>query len=131
MERNIEFKDFQPEDHVQELIDTLIRRLDKKMKRFSPVFLRLLVEKNSVRTLYHVSLTLDWPGKTLAAKQESHQVQVSLEKAFDEIESQLEEYKSSLRGEQWWKRRTRRKQLRQLKHGLPQPDLADGTRKVP
>src|SRR4051812_43721646 len=98
MERNIEFKGFQPYEEIQELIDTLVMRLDNKIKGLSPTFLRLLVEENSVRTLYHVFLTVELPGKTLAAKEERHERQVSLESAFDEIERQLEQYKSSLRG---------------------------------
>ena len=76
MKHNIEFKHFEPQEHVRKLIEELISRLEKHLKDFNQdvVFFRLLVEENPVRTLYHVSVTLDVPGKTIAAKEERHDV---------------------------------------------------------
>jgi hypothetical protein len=81
----------------------------------------LLIEENPVRKLYHVSLILEIPGKSpatkkiFATKEERHELDATLRDAFDEIERQLEAYKSTLRGEHLWKRRARRKRATQTK----------------
>jgi len=123
MNHNVEFKHFQPDQRIRKLIDELINKLEKRAKRFRPdeVFLRLMIEENSVRKLYHVSLVLEIPGKraatkkNLATKEERHDLNETIRDAFDEIERQLEGYKSTLVGEYVWKRRTRREELRRMK----------------
>jgi RNA polymerase sigma factor (sigma-70 family) len=123
MKHNVEFKNFEPEEKIRKLIAQLINKLQKRAKRFPPdeVFLRLMIEENSVRKLYHVSLVLEIPGKspaskkTLATKEERHDLNETIRDAFDEIERQLEAYKSTLIGEHLWKQRTRRDKLRQMK----------------
>ena len=123
MNHNVEFKHFQPDQRIRKLIDELINKLEKRAKRFPPdeVFLRLMIEENSVRKLYHVSLVLEIPGKspatkkTLATKEERHDLHETLRDAFDEIEHQLEAYKATVTGEYVWKRRTRREELRRMK----------------
>ena len=113
MKLNIEFKGFVPEVHTQRLIKKLITKLEKKIQRLSPdeVFLRLLVEENATRTLYHASIVLEFPEKTLATKEERHDLHETLRDAFAEIERQLEAHKATLRGEHVWKRRARREEL--------------------
>ena len=80
-----------------------------------------MIEENPVRKLYNVSLTLELPGKspatkkTLATKEERHDLGETLRDAFAEIARQLEAYKSTLRGEHLWKQRARRDKLRQMK----------------
>ena len=123
MKHNVEFKNFEPEARIRKLIAQLINKLQKRAKRFPPdeVFLRLMIEENPVRKLYHVSLTLEIPGKTpatkktLATKEERHDLTETLRNAFDEIERQFEAYKSTLLGEHLWKRRARREELRRMK----------------
>jgi len=117
MKHNIEFKNMEPNKTVQDLIEYLISKLERKTRNVSPevVFLRVLVEKNAARTLYPVSLTIQLPGKTLATKEEQHELVDSLRGAFAEIERQLEKYKSSLRGEHLWKPREKRREIRELK----------------
>ena len=123
MNHNVEFKNFEPEERIRKLIAELINKLQKRAKRFPPdeVFLRLMIEENPVRKLYHVSLVLEIPGKssatkkTLATKADRHDLHETLRLAFDEIERQLEAYKSTLRGEHLWKQRARRDKLRQMK----------------
>jgi ribosomal subunit interface protein len=114
MNFNMEFKGFAPQKDVQKLITQLISRLEKKAKSFSPevVYLRLLIEDNSERTLYHLSITLTLPEKTLATKEERHDLHEAIRDAFAEIERQLEAHKATLRGEHRWKRRARREELR-------------------
>ena len=123
MNHNVEFKHFQPDQRIRKLIEELINKLEKRAKRFPPdeVFLRLMIEENSVRKLYRVSLVLEIPGKspatkkTLATKEERHDLNKTLRDAFDEIEGQLEAYKATVTGEYVWKRRTRREELRRMK----------------
>ena len=114
MKFNIEFKGFAPQKDVQKLITQLIGKIQKKTESFSPdvVYLRLLVEQNSVRALYHVSISSTLPEKTLATKEERHDLREALRDAFTEIERQLEAHKATLRGEPFWKRRARREKLR-------------------
>jgi ribosome-associated translation inhibitor RaiA len=74
-----------------------------------------MLEENSVRKLYRVSITLELPKKTLATNEERHELVAAIRDAFAEIERQLEAHKATLRGEPVWKRRTRREQLRKVK----------------
>ena len=123
MKQNVEFKNLEPDHMIRKLVNQLTKKLERKAKRFPPdeVFLRLMVEENPARTLYRVSLTMEIPGaapatqKTLPAKEERHDLTEALRDAFTEIDRQLEAYKASLRGEQWWKRKARRAELRAQK----------------
>src|SRR5438105_14628895 len=107
MKHNIEFKGFdrndaaEPKEAIRKLIEDQIARLEKRTKSFSPdvTFLRILVEDISAHKLYHVSVTLDVPGKTLAAKKETHAAEAGVREAFAEIQRQLEDRKATLRGE--------------------------------
>jgi hypothetical protein len=80
MQRNIEFKDFEPDRGIKTLVDRLISKLEKNASNFSPelAHLRLFVDQNSAHELYQVSITLDLPGKTLVAKHEEHDLKASL-----------------------------------------------------
>jgi ribosomal subunit interface protein len=102
MQRNIEFKDFEPARRVTTLVDRLAAKLEKTNRTFSPdaVYLRLIVEHNSGRSLYAISITLDVPRRTVAAKEERHDLHVGIKAAFEEIERQLEKYKENLRKSQ-------------------------------
>jgi len=117
MNYNIEFKNFTPQEEIQKLIQELIGKIEKKAQTFSPdaSYLRLMLEENSVRKLYRVSITLELPKKTLATKEERHELVAAIRDAFAEIERQLETHKATLRGEPVWKRHARREQLRKVK----------------
>ena len=90
MKHNVEFKNFQADKRIRKLVDNLLKKLERLAKRFPPdeVFLRLMIEENPVRKLYHVSLTLEIPGKTpaakktLATKEERHDLTETLRDAF-------------------------------------------------
>jgi RNA polymerase sigma factor (sigma-70 family) len=127
MNHNIEFKHFEPTTHVRGLVEELIARLEKHTQSFpdAPVFLRLLIKENATRTLYHVSLVLDLPGKILPAKAERHDVVEAIRDAFDEIERQVEKFKASMRGEADWKRETRREEVRrkQKVEAIPRAEI--------
>ena len=101
-------------EEFDKLIGQLISKLERRSRNFSsaPVFLRLFVEQNETRTLYRVSLTLQVPGRLLAAKAESHDLRDSLRDAFAEIDRQLTRHKANLRREPSWRRKAMREELR-------------------
>jgi ribosomal subunit interface protein len=115
--RNLEFKNFSPGHRLRELVEELIARLDRHAPN-SPadtVFLRLFVDENAARKLYHVSLTCDAPGGTLAAQEERHNAEEAVREAFVEIERQLEKRKETLSHSYLYKRPARREELRREK----------------
>jgi RNA polymerase sigma factor (sigma-70 family) len=116
MQRNVEFKAIEPDRQIEKLIDQSAAKLEKNLKTFSPelTVLRLFVEYIPARKLYELSLTLDVPGRTFAAREEQHDLKAGLRAASDEIERQLKKYKESLRREHW-KRPARRQEVRQAK----------------
>ena len=116
MNVNVEFKDRPAGDKLRKLIDRLIRKLQRKLSRFGDeTFLRVMVEENSLRRLYRVSINLELPKKTLARRGERHDADEAVRDAFAEIERQFEAYKAALRGEHEWWRRARREELRKTK----------------
>src|SRR5262245_31559265 len=129
MKSNIEFKDFQAPESVRKLIDRRTSKLEKNLRKFSPelVYLRLMVEQNTVRSLYTISITLDLPGTTLAAREEQHDVQDGIRRAFSELERQLDRYKANLRLEHW-KRPARREEARQMKAAATSSVAAESKR---
>jgi hypothetical protein len=111
MKHNIEFKDFGiVGEKPGSILRSLIKRLEKRPGSFSPdeVFLRLTVEENSAHKLYTAVSTLDLPGKIMAARDQARQPDLAIGSVFAEIERQLADYKSSMRGERLWKRLARR-----------------------
>jgi ribosome-associated translation inhibitor RaiA len=116
MKHNIEFKNFAADQKVRRLVDGLLRKLDKKAERFShnDIFLRAVIEENPIRKLYRVSMTLEVPKKTLATREERHDLAESVRDAFAEIDRQLEAHKATLSNEYAWKRAARREKLRKL-----------------
>jgi ribosomal subunit interface protein len=114
MKHNVEFKHFEPRERVRKLVEELIARLEKQIQDFpkDSVFLRVLIEENPTRKLYHVSITLELPGTTLTAKEERHDPIETIRDAFNEIERQIERHKARLRRDYLWKRPARREELR-------------------
>jgi ribosome-associated translation inhibitor RaiA len=114
---NIEFKSLSAEETTRKLIDQSTRKLRKKLARLDgdETFLRIMVEENSVRKLYRVSISLELPKKTLASQEERHDLNETIRDGFSEIEHRIETYKVTLRGEHEWKRRARREELRKNK----------------
>jgi len=115
--RNLEFKNFSPSHRLRELVEELIARLDRHAPH-SPadtIFLRLFVDENAPRKLYHVSLTCDVPGRMLAAQEERHDAEEAVRKVFVEIERQLEKHKETLSHSSLYKRPARREELRRQK----------------
>jgi len=117
----LEFKDWEPGARVRELVDRSIARIDRLVASFSwePVSLRVFVERNDVRTLCRVSLTLDVPGRTLAAQEERHDVEDAIHEAFAEIERQVDKHREAQRGDDAYTRPARRAHLRSHKPAIP------------
>jgi ribosomal subunit interface protein len=115
--RNLEFKNFSPGHRLRELVEELIARLDRHAPH-SPedtIFLRLFMDENAARRLYHVSLTCDVPGRLLAAQEERHDAEEAVREVFLEIERQLEKHKERLSHSSLYKRPARREELRRRK----------------
>jgi len=110
MNYSIEFKDFQPPETAREMVDDLVKRIERKGKDLA-TFLRVMVEQNSPHRVFRASLTLEAPGKTVAAKEDGHELEPVIRSAFAEIERQFLEYKALRRGEHLWKRLTTRKEI--------------------
>src|ERR1700680_213708 len=131
MNHNIEFKGFaagealEPKKGIRELIEDRLKHLEKRTKALSPTSIRALVEEISAHKLYHASRTFERPGRTLAAKKETHDLEGGIKEAFAEIQRQLEDYKSSVRGEHFWKQFTRREEIRRQKSHTPPSELSE------
>jgi RNA polymerase sigma factor (sigma-70 family) len=117
MTHNEEFKSFEPDEQIQRLIRNRISKLENKLQPLlsDSAFLKIFVEGNAARKLYHVTVTLDVHGKTIAAKEEAHAAALPIKAAFDEVERQVQKYKEALRHERLWKRTAKREELRRMK----------------
>jgi ribosome-associated translation inhibitor RaiA len=134
MLRSIEFKHVTAKEELRELSDELTAKVEKKVKSFpqKTVYLRVVIEEVVAKGLWTVSATLDFPGmldfpgKIIAAKEEARDAHAAIRAAFAELERQIDAYKASLRGEQFWKRRSRRKELRVKQAGVAAAKQEDG-----
>ena len=133
MKHNIEFKNFDPDktletkDGIRKLIETCLARLEKSAKALPPdaVSARVMIEQNLAHKLYHVTVTLEVPEKTLAAKKETHNLAAGIRQAFAEIHRQLDHHKATLRGERQWKQIERRDQVRHNRSKIPASELSE------
>jgi ribosome-associated translation inhibitor RaiA len=94
MQHTLEFKDWTPGRTVRALVEQSIARIERQLADLPPdaAFLRALVEKNAVRMLYRVSVTMTLPGRTLSAHEERHDAEEAVREAFAELEHQLARY---------------------------------------
>ena len=119
MKHQLKFKRCAPSQRVRQLVQHSIARLDEVLPSgSSAAHLRVFVEKNPTRTLYRVSLTLNVPGRTLAAQEERHDVLEAVREAFAELERQLRRHMEKLTRSDTYKRPARREQLRRKKTGV-------------
>jgi len=116
MQRDIEFKSFNPDQRIQRLIGQMTAKLEKQINVFAPelAHFRLFIDFVRPRTLYEISLTLDLHGKGLVAREQVHDLKAGIRAAFEEIERQLKKYKDGLHGEHW-KRPSRRAEVRWMR----------------
>ena len=108
------------------LIDERIAHLEKRISAFSDKDLRLhgAVQQHAGQTLYRVGLSLHLPGRILSVEEESENAGTAITEAFSELERQALRYKSKIRHEHLWKRKSRR---RELKDSLAKATADTGT----
>ena len=112
MKRTIELKHVGPREHVQQLLEQLIDRLEEKLQHFSKdtISLHVVFDENGSHKLYRTSLTCHVPKRIIAAHEERRDAGASIREAFAELERQLEKQKAVIRHEHLLRRskRTRR-----------------------
>ncbi|MBI2884865.1 MAG: HPF/RaiA family ribosome-associated protein [Candidatus Omnitrophica bacterium] len=106
MKRTIELKHVGPKGIVRELLTELIDRLEEKFHHFpdEAVSLHALFQENGSHKLYQTSLTCHIPGHTVAAHVENRDAGLSIRKAFDELERQLDTRHAKMSGKHLRKR---------------------------
>jgi ribosomal subunit interface protein len=105
------------QQRVRELAE---RHLKQHLSRFKPelVLLHAELEKNTHHQHLHAArLRLELPGTTLTTNEEGAGVGATLRAAFDELERQLTRHIERMRGDDQWRRKERREELRALKKG--------------
>ncbi len=118
MLHNLEFKNFTPSPRLRGLVEELVGRLDRHAPDFpeDTIFLRLFVDENAARRLYHVTIVCDLPRRRrLATQEERHYADEAVRAAFAEIERQLEKHKEMMNHSYLYKRPARREELRREK----------------
>ncbi|MGH9834491.1 MAG: sigma-70 family RNA polymerase sigma factor [Blastocatellia bacterium] len=118
MLHNLEFKNFTPGPRLRGLVEELVGRLDRHVPDLheDTAFLRLFVDENAARRLYHVTIVCDLPRRRrLATQEERHDADEAVRAAFAEIERQLEKHKEMINGSHLSKRPARREELRREK----------------
>ncbi len=118
MLHNLEFKNFTPSPRLRGLVEELVGRLDRHTPDLSEdtVSLRLFVDENAARRLYHVSIVCDLPRRRrLATQEERHDADEAVRAAFAEIERQLEKHKEVMNHSHLYKGPARREELRREK----------------
>ena len=101
MKRVVELKHVGPKEHVKQLLESLLDRLEEKLKHFPPdaVSVHVLFDENGSHKLYRTSLTCHVPGHTVAAHDEHREAGAAIREAFAELQRQLERRKAFLRRE--------------------------------
>lgn len=78
-------------DALRALIDESVAHLDRRAAglRSDALFLRIVVGRNDVRSLYRVSLKLDIPRRVLVVDEEQHDRDLAVRSAFSELTRRL------------------------------------------
>jgi len=96
---------------VEKEINHYIEKLQKRLQVFRPelVHLKGLVEQNSVREGFVVSLKLRLPSGQMAAHESGHSLIAAVKAAFDDVLQQLIKHKELLSNQHYWRRKRRAK----------------------
>ncbi len=119
MKTSVELKGFESKsgaertDELRRLITQQIARLERKAKSLDPatVSSRIVVERIAAHKLYKISMTLDVPGKSLAAGREAHDATAAVRQSVADLERQFDAHNAKVRGEHIWKRVARRPEI--------------------
>src|SRR5438270_1219528 len=104
---------------IEKEINHLIEKLRKRLQVFRPelVHLKGVIEQNSPREGFSVSLNLRLPSGQMAAQQNAPAATMALKAAFDDLLQQLTKHKDLLRNEHKWPR------WRRVGRSQPQPQV--------
>lgn len=109
MKRFIELKHVKPKQHVRDLLEHLMGRLEERLSHFpdDAVSLHVVFEENGTHTLFRTSVSCHFPHHMVAAHEEARDPGTSIREAFEELERQIEKHKALFRREPM-RRRSRR-----------------------
>jgi DNA-directed RNA polymerase specialized sigma24 family protein/ribosome-associated translation inhibitor RaiA len=107
-------RNFDAEPRLSRILERLAGRIERLVAPAGPdaVLLRTAMERHATRPLYGAVVSLELPGRKLAANGDGAVAEEALREAFRDIERQLKRYKSALRREHAWKQTTRREAVR-------------------
>lgn len=127
---NIVTKNFHAHGQLRCKIRQKLAKLERHLQRFpqDAVHLQIALEKHSQRNLFHAALVLRLPSNILRGRKSASDPIPALDQTVNVLLRQLSGFKSRLRREPWWKRKTARAKLRaaKLSHFAATP-LAEGT----
>jgi len=101
---------------IEKEINHYIEKLQKRVQVFRPelVHLKGLVEQNSVREGFVVSLNLRLPSGQMASHEHGHSLIAVIKAAFDDLFQQLIKHKSLLSNLHYWRRKRIQSELQEL-----------------
>ena len=91
MKRIIELKHVGPKEHVRNLLQELIARLEEKLVHIpdDAASIHVVFEENTAHKIYRTSVTCHVPRQIAAAHEERRDAGESIRKAFAEISRQV------------------------------------------
>lgn len=94
---------------IEQDINRQIEKLNKRLQVFRPelVHLKGIIEQNSPREGFAVSLNLRLPSGQMASQESAPAAQAALKGAFEDLLEQLSKHKEMLRSSYKWQRRRR------------------------
>jgi len=117
---NIVTKNLLPSDAripLEKKLQQKIAKFERHLAHFPPdaVHLQIVLEKHPRKDRYLASLTLRVPSDILHSEEAGRDLIGAFDEAVKSLLRKLKSYKSSLRGEKFWKRKERREKLHALK----------------
>jgi len=125
---NLVTKNLHSDEFLRKKLRQKITKFEKHLKHFPPdtVHLHIALERHPKKELYTAALTLRVPANILRSEKSSPDVIKAFDDAVKALLRELETLKAELRRETFWKRRSRRAELRELKASgfapEPQPE---------
>ena len=96
MKRIIELKHVGPKEHVRNLLQELIARLEEKLVHVpdDAASIHVVFEENAAHKIYRTSVTCHVPRQIAAAHEERRDAGESIRKAFAEISRQVQKHQA-------------------------------------
>ena len=96
MKRIIELKHVGPKEHVRNLLQELIARLEEKLVHIpdDAASIHVVFEENTAHKIYRTSVTCHVPRQIAAAHEERRDAGESIRKAFAEISRQVQKHQA-------------------------------------